>query len=269
MMGCGNNSGNPLGSTDNSPLAKVGSYSLFPSAVEGIGQGLSPKDSLYQLDLYVHQWVQDKLMLQIASDKVAVSAEMERMVEDYRASLLLMEYEKQILSKELNTTVSPSQLADYYADNKEQYQAGLSWVRCYLVKADRSLEGIKDLRKWFKSDKAEDLEKVKLFCAKNKGTYILDENRWTKYEQITAEMPDGSINRRHREGTSVLDRSDDDFVYLLRILEYRDKEDATPLLEVKDEVTQIILHIRSKETLQKNRKKIYEEGKTNNSFEIY
>lgn len=260
----------PAPKTEEKPIARAGDFYLYPSDVEGIGSGMkNPEDSLYQLKIYVEQWVNDKLMLRIAQNNIKISKKMERMVEDYRADLIMTEYEKQLVRDQLDKEVTPGQLAEYYGNNKEQYISGISYIQCYFIKADRSLEGVEQLRQQFRSGKEVDFEKVKLFCAKHKTIHILNKDRWTKYDKIVRELPKGAINDRHRNGVSVLDRMDDNYVYLMRVFGYRDKNDAAPLPKVKDQITNIILHLRHKETLNSIRRQVFEEGKENSRFEIY
>lgn len=254
---------------DEKPLARVGERYLYPSDTEGIGHGMSNKDSLYQLDIHVQQWISDQLMLRVAEKNVKVTKRMERMVTDYQSNLVMSEYEKQLIREQMDTEVTPEQLAEYYGKNKEQYQSGIDWVQCHFVKAKRSLEGVEDLRKWFKSSDEADFERVKLFCAENKTMHILNEKLWIKYDKVLREVPDGSITKRHRDGSSTLDRSDDDYIYLLKVYEYRDKEDATPLPQLQTEITRIILHLRHNEILRSIRRQVYEEGKSAGRFEVF
>lgn len=258
-----------LPNADEPALAKVGETYLYPSAVKGIGAGMSEQDSLYQLQVHVQQWVRDQLMLDVATRNIDASAQIERMVEDYRADLIMNAYEEALINERLNEEVTPTEIANYYSQNKEQYQSGISWVRCHFVKVRRNTEGIKDLKKWFKSDNGVDFERVKLFCAEHKTVHVLNEDLWMEYDKLLNALPENSIGRRHRENQSILDRSDDQYQYLLEIFEYRDKEDAAPLIQVQDEIRRILLHQRRNQILQDIRKEVYENAKREGGFEVF
>lgn len=251
------------------PLAKVGDSQLYPSDVSGIGAGMSEKDSLYQLTLHIEQWVRDELMLDVAKSNIDASERIERMVRDYESTLIMNAYEEALIEQRLNAEVTPQEIANYYSQNKEQYQAGMSWVRCHFVKVRRSAPNLNQLKKWFKSDKGVDFERVKLFCAKHKTIHILNEDLWIEYDKIVAALPDNSITKRHRQNQSILDRSDEQYQYLLQIFEYRDKEDAAPLVQVQDEIRRIILHQRRNKIIQNIRKEVFEKAKKEEAFVIY
>ncbi|MCP4439912.1 MAG: hypothetical protein GY810_13285 [Aureispira sp.] len=254
---------------DEPALAKAHDQVLYASDMDGIGAGLSSEDSLYQVKMYIEKWIQDKLLLEVAESNVSNLGKIDRLVAEYRASLILNQYEQALVQERLDSSVTPQQLADYYTKNKEQYQFGLSWVRCHFVKVYRKMDGVKDLRKWFKSDDGLDFDRVKLYCSENKTVHILDEDTWIRFDKLLNQIPKSAIERRHLEGRSVLDKTDDNHQYLLRIFEYRDKNEATPLQEVKEEVRRIILHQRRSQILQDVRREIYQKGKTDDSFEIY
>lgn len=267
LVGC--RSGETTTTTDEQPLAKVGEQALYPSDVLGIGVGMAAQDSLYQLQVHIEQWVRDALMLQVAKRNITMTEQLKRKVQAYEASLLMSQYEEALINQRLDTEVTPQQLSDYYSQNKEQYQAGISWVRCHFVKVRRGVEGIQDLKKWFKSENGVDFERVKLFCAKNKTAHILNEDLWVEYDKLVEQLPPNAIKNRHRKGQSILDRSTDSHQFLLQIFEYRDKEDAAPLPQVQDEIRRIILHQRRNQILNDIRREVYEQAKKEKGFEIY
>jgi len=251
------------------PLAKVADRFLYPSDVVGIGTGMSEQDSLYQLKIHINQWVREELMLKVAEDNIEGSDHIDRLVRDYRATLIMGQYEEALINQRLDSDVTPQQLADYYGKNKEQYQAGISWVRCHFVKVKRATPDIQKLKKWFKSDDGVDFERIKLFCAKNKTTHILNEDLWIEYDKLSNELPENTIGNRHRNDQAILDRMDDTYQYLLQIFEYRDKEDAATLPQVQDEIRRIVLHQRRNKILQNIRKEVFEKAKKEGTFEVY
>jgi hypothetical protein len=250
-------------------LAQAAGQYLYPSTIAGIGTGMTEKDSLYQLKVYTEQWIRDQLMLDVANNNVTITTQIERMVKAYEATLIMNEYEEALINQRLNTEVTPQELATYYSNNKEQYQAGISWVRCHFVKVKRGTAELQKLKKWFKSDAGVDFERVKLFCAKNKTVHILNEDLWIEYDKLVKEFPKDAIGSRHREKQAILDRMDENHQYLLQIFEYRDKEDAAPLPQVQDEIKRIVLHQRRNKILQDIRKEVYEKAKKEGTFEIY
>lgn len=251
------------------PIARVGNRYLYASDIKGIGSGLTKEDSLYQVNIQIDQWIRDKLMEQVAERNIASSSEIERMVMDYRASLIMSSYETALLNQRLDKEITPQQLSEYYNNNIEQYQSGLSWIRCLFVKAEKNSEDVNQLRKWFKSENGVDFERIKLFCAQNQTTHMLNEGLWIKLKTLKQHIPSSMITNRHLKEGRILDQTDEDFIYLLQVFEYRDKDEATPLPQVKDEIARILLHQRKNNIMRQIRDDIYADAKSKNQFEIY
>lgn len=152
LQACNNG---PEAPTEENPLARVYDNYLYGSALDGIGKGLSPKDSAQQAELYIDKWIMDQMLLGVAKKQLPnqEAQRINRLAESYKASLTIAYFEQELINRELDTMVTPVQLAQYYNANKEQYIAGESWLRCHFIRVPRKLEGVDKLRNWFKSDK--------------------------------------------------------------------------------------------------------------------
>lgn len=263
VASCGGSDSRP-----DKPLARVGDAYLNMSDLEDFGKGLSAEDSAYQVKIYIDKWIQDQIMYGIAAKNVSETPRMRRLVEDYRASLLLAAYEEDLIKAELDTFVSNQQIAEYYEQNQEQYQLGEDWVRCHFVRVRRDVQGAEQLREWFKSDSKANFDNIAKFCTANKTTHVLEENVWIKLSKVTAKLPEDAFSDRYLDG-AILDKTDDEFIYLLRVFEYRDRSEPAPLQEVQHDIKNIILYQRRQTILQGIRQKAFENAKTNSNFEIY
>ena len=78
--------------------------------------------------------------------------------------------------------------------------------------------------------------------------------------------PDNEENFLRR--TKYTETSDDDFVYLLRINDYKTKDSIPPLDFEKDNIRNIIINSRKLDLLEKRRKQDIDEAFRNNEAEI-
>ena len=251
------------------PIAKVNQSYLYPSDVSSIGRGLPRIDSVKQVKAYINKWVQDQLVMEVAAQNVEISENIERRVKDYRASLLLSYYEQALIRERLDTIFKPTELADYYNNHLEEYMLGQSWIQCLFIKVPKSIENVEDLKKWFKKNEGMDFERIKKFCAENNTTHILDESMWIEYPKLLSELPEEMVENSHLNGDKVLIQSDENYVYLLRVFDYRDKNEASPLQEVQEKIKAKILHQRKQKILDDIRDEIYKKAAESNDFEIY
>ncbi len=265
---CSNSWDKPKGS----PIARSYNSYLYSSDVDGIGKGLSTEDSISQLKAYANKWIMDQLVLGVAAKNISnkETKKIDRLVENYRNALIISMYEQQIVSEEMDTVVTAMQLAEYYEENKDQYISGQNWIRCHFIKVNRDLPESDDIRKWFKSGKNSDLEKLKQICAGREDIlYVLEKEQWVKFEKITERMPGGNQTDQDYDINRIYDKTDEQYLYLLKVFEFKDKNEPVPLSQVQEEISRIILQQRRSSILQDIRKNVYEKGKKSNVFESY
>jgi hypothetical protein len=258
--------------TDKKALARVNSSYLYSSDMEGMGSGLSKEDSATQVSLYIEKWAVDQLMLEMANSKLnqKESEKIDRMVENYRNSLVVAAFEEESVRKELDTLVSSEQITAYYKINRDQYISGKEMIRCHFVRVKRSLPDIDKLRNWFKSDDKKDFEKVKEYCLSKQGiNFVLDSDEWINPEKIAEMLPEKSLDLSTVKTDRSYDRTEDDYLYLFRVFEIRERNSPIPMSQVKDEIAKIILQQRSNEILQKIRSKAAEKVKSGKVFEKF
>lgn len=256
------------------PVARVYNNYLYASDLNGIGKGLSPEDSTNQAQAYIDKWIMDQLVLGVAVKNLPQSEEekINRLVEEYRASLIVAQYKQELINKELDTVVTPVQLAEYYTQNKDQYIAGIDWVRCFFIRLPRDLEGIDDVRRWFRSGNGSDVEKLKQFCVnfeKDGVVFAIEEDRWLKLDLLVARLPDKQLSDKYLQPDRIYDRSTDKYVYLYKTFDFKDKEDPAPLSQVQDEISRIILHQRRQLILNELRQSAFKKAKEGGVFERY
>lgn len=250
------------------PVARVNDKILYVSDLEGIGRGLSADDSSRQASQYIDKWIEDQLLYDAAEKNIGETPRISRLVADYRASLILSEYEASLLKEQLDTVVTPQEIADYYTKNKEQYQRGEDWLRCHFVRIGRESADADQLRSLFKDDSRRNLQKIGTIGQNNKATFLLDDARWVKLLNVASRLPAGMDINRYLDGT-VLDRSDDSYIYLLKVFEFRSKDDAAPLQEVQAEIRQVVVYMREQAILRKLRQDIYKNAKADKAFEVF
>jgi len=258
--------------SDKKAIARVNSSYLYRSDLEGMGSGLNKEDSTTQVSLYIEKWAVDQLMLEMAKSRIAKSEseKIERMVENYRNSLIVAAFEEESVKKELDTLVSKEQIEAYYKVNREQYVSGKEMIRCHFIRIKRSMPDLDKLRNWFKSDDKKDFEKVKEYCLSKQGiNFVLDSDEWINSEKIAEMLPEKSLDVSTLKTDRSYDRTEDDYLYLFRAFEIRERNSPIPLSQVKDEIVKIILQQRSNEIIQKIRNAAAEKVKNSKVLEKY
>jgi cupin superfamily acireductone dioxygenase involved in methionine salvage len=269
LSSCGQNAEAPK---EGKAIARVNSNYLYYSDIEGIGSGLSSEDSARQLALYIDKWAADQIMLDLAKKNLNVNASknIERLVNAYKNSLIISAYEEVLIQNEMDTVVSQSQISAYFKENQDQYISGHDWIRCHFIRVRRNMPDLDNLRNWFKSGEKNDFEKVKQYCLSKEGiNFVLDSEQWVNLEKIGEMLPEGSVDASKLQTDRTYDRTDNEYLYLLRVFELRDRNSPLPLAQVQGEIVKIILQQRRSEILQKLRNSASEKVKSGKVFEKF
>ncbi|MBL0082070.1 MAG: hypothetical protein IPP37_06390 [Saprospiraceae bacterium] len=103
-------------------LAEVGGRKLYETDVSNLLQaGNSPEDSIRILKGVVNNWVKDQLMILEAEKNLPKDINLEKMIDDYRSSLLLYNYETKLATELLDTLVTKEEKQQYYNQHSDEF----------------------------------------------------------------------------------------------------------------------------------------------------
>ncbi|MEG0011680.1 MAG: hypothetical protein RR706_05915, partial [Muribaculaceae bacterium] len=76
-------------------LVTIGSKSLLKQdVIKAVPSGLSKDDSIKFVDSYINEWINSKLLSEVASKNIPTMEKINNMVDDYRNKLIMYEYRK-------------------------------------------------------------------------------------------------------------------------------------------------------------------------------
>lgn len=122
-------------------LARVGKKQLSTSDINAVlPKGLTGADSADYVDAYVEKWIIKQLKLQEAELMFSSSAaDIDRMVDDYRQSLLIRKIEQYYLDTEMHNDVTDEEIEAYYDSHRGDFRLTKSIVKGRIVGCRREL----------------------------------------------------------------------------------------------------------------------------------
>jgi hypothetical protein len=249
---------------DNAPkkgdklLAQVYNKNLYLSELEGVvPEGTTPGDSVLLVSAYTQRWVHEQLLMYEAERNIPKDLNIDKLVRDYRASLVRYNFEEQLIAQKLDSTVNEVELKNFYENNKDQFQLESTILKCQLLKVPASAPQSELNKLWYGRS---DLDAAKLvsFAKQWAALALLDKNKWYKLDEIAAFLPKGTLNTDNvgsrREGTL----SDGDYRYYYRVLENVQGKTTAPFDYVREQASKVILHRRKQELLEKWKEDLYQ-----------
>lgn len=240
-------------------LAKVYNKNLYLSELEGIvPPGTSPDDSALLVRAHVQRWVRDQLLMYEAERNIPKDLNIDKLVRDYRASLVRFNFEEQIIAEKLDSLVSENDLRDFYEHNKDQFQLESTILKCQLIVIPYKAPQGEFNRLWYSKNPA-DAERLRALSKQWAKEALLDTERWHRLEEVSALLPRGTLTSENvaprREGTL----SDGDFRYYYRVLEVVRGKETAPFEYAREQARAILLHKRKQELIERWKEDLYQQ----------
>lgn len=253
-------------------IARVHNKYLFVSDIEGIvPQNTLPEDSILIVNSYIDNWVKDNLILEKAElNLTEEQVNFEKQLEDYRNSLVIYTYEKELIRQNIDTIVSKKEIQDYYETHKQSFELKDNIVKVRYIKVAKNAPLIKKLRKIYNSTKEKEIEALKEYSHQYAEKFYLDDNKWILLDDLVKETPieisdPASFlkNIKHIELEDSLSR------YFVKINEYKLKDNISPLSFEAKNIKNIIINKRKLKLINDVKNDLFTEALNKKYFEIY
>ena len=251
-------------------LAKVYSKSLYSLELDGLfPKGGTAEDSLRFLTSYVDKWVKDALVLHEAELYIPNDLDIDKLVRDYRASLIRNSYEEALVQELLDSTISQAELTEFYEKNKEQYQLETPIIRCQFIKVPLPVPEASKLRDLWNSTPATGMEELIEYSNQYAEAHILEDSIWYDIDDIAAELPNGTLTPNNIDFKEEFTQRDGQYQYYFRLFEVKNRKDIAPLGYIEGQARKVILHKRKLRLLQDAKSDLYDNGMRSNNIQVF
>lgn len=254
------------------PVAQVFESYLYEKEISDfVPAGTSREDSILMSQNYIRNWVTQKLLLHKAIENLSgEERDIQRQVEDYRTSLLIYRYKQKLIAQRLMEEIGESDIEKYYKENENNFILTTPIVKAVFFIIPKSASNLKDVRKWYKSDKESDQDKLEEYCITNAKKYDKFNGKWIEVKYILNLIP-GDFNTLENEilHSKYIEKEDDENFYFLKINEMRREQTLAPLDYVRDEITLILKNKKKLQFESELDKQINQEGVRKNYVKFY
>ena len=245
---------------DNDTLVKIGNKVLNKSAVEeNIPAGLSKEDSIIAAEHYIHSWISNVLIYNIAVRNLNDKDNIDRLVEDYRQSLLIYQYEEQLANEKLSDDIGEQSLLDYYNQNKDKLSLERPLIKGLYLKVPVTAPQLNDIRMWYKSTNSASRENLEKYCLNNAATFNYFVDKWTDFYDVINNFPKDKMSKDDLQiQKKTIEKQDDNFFYFLNITDLLQQGDNTPYEYAKPAIRDILINQRKLDFLKRTEDDVYQ-----------
>ncbi|MBX2870585.1 MAG: hypothetical protein KTR30_00740 [Saprospiraceae bacterium] len=250
-------------------LAKVYNKSLYSQELDGLfPKEATADDSLKVLNSYVEKWVKEALVLHEAELHIPSDLNIDKLVRDYRASLIRNSYEELLVEELLDSTISQAELTEFYEKNKEQYQLETPIIRCHFLKVPLPVPEGGKVRRWWNSKDPADLATLIEYSNNYADAHILEDSSWYNVNDIAVELPSGTLTANNIGTKREFTQRDGEFQYFFRLFELKNRKEIAPLGYIEGQARKVILHKRKLKLLEDTKSDLYDNGMRSNNIQV-
>jgi len=265
---CNNKSEDPL---DN-PIVKVGDKVLTKHDLyDIIPDGISKNDSIIFAQDFMNRWIRSELMLRKAELNLSYEEKnVSKLLDEYRRSLLVNMYQQKMLQQKYTPMITDREIKTYYKKMIDNFILNENIIKGVFIIIPRTAPNIKNIRKWYKSDKEEDIVNMEAYCFQNAKKYDVFLETWKPFSAINHQFPHPVANAdKFLKYNKNYEDSDSTNYYFLSIRDHKLVHDRAPLEYVKNRIKAILLNKKRINFINKLESDLYDEGLKQKIIKFY
>ncbi len=253
------------------PLISVDKQFLYKEDVEQhFAANRHLVDSVGFINDYVRHWLEDVLLYNMAQRNVSNSKEVERLVENYRRSLLLNIYQDRLIDQRLLPEIADEKIQEFYEQNKLLFLMKEPMLQGLYLKVTKKAPKLASVRKWLKSATTEDIENLEKYSLTNAIAYDYFVDTWRSLDNIAARMPmTAEALMRSLEKDTFVEVSDTGAFYFVNAVGILRKDDPMPLEMAAAEIRTLLTNSMKANFIKSVKSDLYNEALESNRIKIY
>lgn len=225
---------------------------LLKEALINMPDGFVGTDSVNFVQEYLANRIKDMLVYEKAVKTISGNNEIDSLVESYRRSLIVYEYQQQLLNSEVKSEVGEEELLDFYKKNISRFFTDQNLVKGIFLKVDKDASNIEKLRQWCRKPNSEALDKIESYSVQNAVIYNYFMEKWTVLEEVAGSMPLVSNNpSAYLKPGNTVETKDDEYCYLLYVKDCILRGKTAPIEHVRPLVLSVMVNNKKSDILRK------------------
>ncbi len=245
---------------------------LYESDLIGIVPENTPiMDSIQRVSNFIDSWIKRQVLVHQAEINLnKEELDLKKQLEEYRNSLVIYAYESQLINQKLDTVISEDEIADYYEQNKEDFQLRSTMVRVAYVILKEDCKQKADFKKLLSDRDTLLLQNIDIQATYYAVKSNVDVDKWVRLDELTNIIPIEIFNAESflkKKKFVCFDMNE--YTYMVRFVDYLLEESISPLEMVSDNIKSVILAQRKEALLEKMNVALYEKARKERAFEVY
>lgn len=241
------------------PIAEVNGEFLYEEDVHrALPLDLPYEDSLRYADDFIRNWIEEALLYQQAERNVRSTERIEQMVNAYRKSLIIEDYQQQLITQNLSEELTEEEMLKFYNDNKALFVLKEPALKGLFIKVPRTAPDLNDLKKWYRNNDDATLEKIEKYCFRNAVIYEYFYDRWMPLSDLEGKLKANSNLKSSLKKNENIETTDEEFCYLLHVADVVPEGSTKPFELARAEIADLLGNYRQVSLIKQVKKDLYE-----------
>ena len=263
----------PAVKTQIEPLARVNDALLYEDAIDfSFIEGRTEVDSILFVQNIINDWATTQLLIDgaILNLNENIQVDFEKLVQQYKSDLYTSAYVEALVSQNLDTLVSDSELQKVYVANKQLFVLKEDLLKLRYININASISNLKEIKKRFKRFNYHDKIRLDSISIQFNSFYLKD-SIWIKSEQVVSKIKPLQLgfNKVLLKKPNFIQLKDSLGLYLIQINEFLERGNPAPIEYVSPTLKQIVINNRKLKLIKKLKSDIVDDAIKNKKFEIY
>jgi hypothetical protein len=235
-----------------------------------VPMGLSPEDSTITSEHYIRMWINNKLMYNLASQKIADKKDIEQLVDNYRQSLTVYQYKEQLVNEKLSKEIDDQTMLKYYEANKDKFKMDKPLIKGLFLKIPVNAPQIDKIKSWYRSLTSANITNIENYCVRNAAEYGYFVDDWVDFNELTEEWPENYRNESEVvKFNKFFEQQGSKFYYFLHVTAYSLPGDNAPFEYAKPTIKEILINQQKIDFLNKVEEDLYRKALDNGQITFY
>lgn len=219
---------------------------------------ISEADSAQFANRYIENWLSELLLYQNAERNVRDDKQIEELVENYRRSLIVHEYQQLLIEQKIEQDITMQEIETFYNDNKNLFVLEEPILKGLFIKLPLSAPNQNSIMKLYRLRDDESYDEIEKYCIRNAPYYEFFYDYWHSVSDIEILLPSMEVSLQdYLNKNDFLEIKDDEFLYLLNVSEYLPKGSVAPIEQVESRIKRLLINNKAVSYIQKIKKDLY------------